>query len=130
MMSAPSFSDGVEARLEARGQAAIVGQLHDVIDAVLARDLDGAVGRAVVDHEPLDLVDALDLAREVRQRARQGGLFVEAGDLDDELHARPGSVDARKNDYCQPLFTRDSQVFPLLACPVFSTPSNSEHPRP
>ena len=86
MMSAPSFRRGVEARLEAGGEALVVREPHDVVHAVLARDLDGAVGRAVVDHEPLDLVDALDLAREVGERRRQGRLLVEAGDLDDELH--------------------------------------------
>ena len=48
-----------------------------------------AVGRAVVDHEPLDRVEARD--------ARAGGpqsvtgsdcLLVEAGNLDDEFHGR------------------------------------------
>ena len=56
--SAPSFSAGVEARLEALREALVVGEAHDVVDAVGARDLDRAVGRAVVDHEPLDLVEA------------------------------------------------------------------------
>ena len=37
--------------------------------------------------EPLDDVEARDLAREVGERRREGLLLVEAGDLDDELHA-------------------------------------------
>ena len=45
---------GVEPGLEAGGQPLVVGQPHDVVDAVLARDLDRAVGRAVVDDQPLD----------------------------------------------------------------------------
>ena len=51
-----------------------------------ARDLDRAVGRAVVDDQPLDRVEAGDLAREVGERQRQLLLLVETGDLDDELH--------------------------------------------
>jgi hypothetical protein len=58
-----------------------------VVDPVLARHLDGAVGGAVVDHEPLDRLDPLDLARKVGEGRRQSRLLVEAGDLDDELHA-------------------------------------------
>ena len=46
-------------------EALVVGEPHDVVDAVGARDLDRAVGRAVVDHEPLDRVEALDAPREV-----------------------------------------------------------------
>ena len=53
----------VEARLEARGQALVVRQADDVVDAVLARDLDRAVGRAVVDDEPFDGVEAVEAAR-------------------------------------------------------------------
>ena len=48
----------VEPRLEAGGEALVVRQPDDVVDAVRARDLDGPVGRAVVDHEPLDGVEA------------------------------------------------------------------------
>ena len=44
---------GVEPGLERGGQAAIVGEPDDVVHAVLARHLHRAVGRAVVDHEPL-----------------------------------------------------------------------------
>ena len=56
---------GVEPGLEARGEPLVVREPHDVVDAVLARDLDRAVGRAVVDDQPLDRLEALDLAREV-----------------------------------------------------------------
>ena len=78
---------GVEARLEGRREALVVGQPDDVVDALLAGDVDGAVGRAVVDDQQLDRVEALDLARQIADRRRQGGLLVEAGDLDDQLHA-------------------------------------------
>ena len=54
-----------------------------------------AVGRAVVDDEPLDGAEAVDLAREVGERRRERLLLVEAGDLDDELHAREPEYDAR-----------------------------------
>jgi hypothetical protein len=62
----------VETRLERGGQPAVVGQANDVIDPVLAGDLDGAVAGAVVDHQPFDLLDALDFARQVRQRGGKG----------------------------------------------------------
>ena len=65
--SAPSFSEASRPGLEALREPLVVRQPHDVVDAVRARDLDRAVGGAVVDHEPLDLVEALDLAREVAQ---------------------------------------------------------------
>jgi hypothetical protein len=81
---------GVEPRLEAGGQALVVRQLDDVVDAVGARDLDRAVGRAVVDDEPLDRFEAGDLTGEVCQRGGQRLLLVEAGDLDDELHEKGG----------------------------------------
>ena len=55
----------VQARLEARGEALVVGEPDDVVDAVLARHLDRAVGRAVVDDQPLDGVEAGHLARQV-----------------------------------------------------------------
>src|SRR3954452_20950394 len=77
----------VEPGLEARGQPLVVRQAHHVVDALLARDLDRAVGRAVVDDQPFDLVEALDASRELAQGGGEGLLLVQAGDLDDELHA-------------------------------------------
>ena len=62
---------GVEAGLEGEGQALVVGELHDVVDAELLGDLDGAVGGAVVDDQPLDRVEARHL-REAGPRARWG----------------------------------------------------------
>ena len=56
---------GVEPRLEAGGEALVVGQADDVLDPALAGDLDRAVGAAVVDHQQLDLVDAGRAAGEV-----------------------------------------------------------------
>ena len=76
---------GVEPGLEGGGEALVVRQPDDVVDAVRARDLDRAVGRAVVDHEPLDLVHARNLAREVGERPGELLFLVLAGDLDDEL---------------------------------------------
>ena len=63
---------GVEAGLEAGGEALVVRQLDDVVDAVLARDLDRPVGRAVVDDEPLDDVECR-APREGGRRASPGG---------------------------------------------------------
>ena len=114
----------VEPGLEAGGQALVVRQPDDVVDAVRARDLDRAVGRAVVDDEPLDLVEALDLARQVGERRGERLLLVEAGDLDDELHlarwgaeavqrrwgrGRPHSLRAVRGPGCVPRADRGSQ---------------------
>ena len=77
---------GVEPRFEGVPQAAVSRKLDDVVDAVLAGQLGGAVGRAVVDDEDLDRVDTTDLPRDVSQCVWKGPLFVEAGDLDDQLH--------------------------------------------
>ena len=89
---------GVEPGLEAGGEALVVGQADDVLDPALARDLDRAVGRAVVDDQQLDLVDAVDCAGQVGDRRRQRRLLVEAGDLDDQLHGgvRVSGVAARR----------------------------------
>src|SRR5690606_18497572 len=88
---------GVQPRLEGGGQALVVGQLDDVVDPVLPGHLDRAVGRAVVDDEPLDLVEAGDLPGQVGQRDRELVLLVEARDLDDELHGRPGRGQRRRH---------------------------------
>ena len=83
---------GVETRLEARGQPLVVGELDDVVDAVGSRGLDGGVGGAVVDDQPLDRVEPLDLAGQVRQRLGQLRFLVETGDLDDQLHGPRGAA--------------------------------------
>ncbi len=97
--SAPSFRHGVEAGLEAVGEALVVGQPDDVVDAVRTRDLDGAIGRAVVDDEPLDAVEPVHLARQVGQRLGERLLLVEAGDLDDQLHRLRRKTVPRASDW-------------------------------
>ena len=79
---------GVDARLEARREALVVGQADEVVDAVLTGDRDGLIRRAVVDDQPLDAVEAVHLAGKVGQRLRELICLVEAGDLNDELHRR------------------------------------------
>ncbi len=59
----PELETGVEAGLERGREALVVGQAHDVVDPVGARDLDRAIARAVVDDEPFDLVEAIEIAR-------------------------------------------------------------------
>jgi len=56
-----------------------------MVDPVRARHLDRPVGRAVIDHQPLDGVEAGDLARQLCERGGERFLLVQAGDLDDEL---------------------------------------------
>ena len=61
---------GVEAGLERGREALVVGQADDVVDAVGARHLDRAVGRAVVDDQPFDRVEPRDLPRQMAERQR------------------------------------------------------------
>ena len=118
---------GVEPGLEAARQALVVGQPDDVVDAQLARDRDRAIGRAVVDDEPLDGVETVDLTGQVAHRDRQRLLLVQAGDLDDQLHRRgaaqsyhrrreepparrgPGTRRARSDDRGRPRAARAPQ---------------------
>jgi hypothetical protein len=88
MTSASELQAGVEPGLEGVGEPLVVREPDDVVDAVLTRDLHCAIGRAVVDDEPFDLVEARDLARKVGQRGGKRRFLVETGDLDDELHRR------------------------------------------
>jgi hypothetical protein len=76
----------VEPRLERDGKPLVRMEADDVVDPVLARDLRRAVGGAVVDDEPFDGVEPLDLARQVRQRGGKDVLLVQARNLDDQLH--------------------------------------------
>jgi hypothetical protein len=73
----------VDAVTERAGETHVRRVVHEVLDAVLLGDLDGAVGAAVVDHQDLDLVDAVDLSRDGVDDAGEGVLLVEAGDLDE-----------------------------------------------
>ena len=86
-------------------------------DAVLACDLDRAVRRAVVDDEPLDVVEPGDLAREVAQGDGERLLLVQAGDLDDQLHgqAPPGVVPGEVQSTIGALMSRLRQEGPALA---------------
>src|SRR5206468_11310474 len=81
------FQARVEPGLEGFGEPLVVRQADDVVDAVASRDFDGCVSRTVVDDQPLDLVDPGHLSRQVLQGRGQLLRLVEAGDLDDQLHA-------------------------------------------
>ncbi len=73
---------GLEAGFERRRESpAPRGALH-VLDPVPLRDFRRSVGRAVVDHQDLDLVEALDRAGDLGEGRGKGLGFVEAGDLD------------------------------------------------
>jgi hypothetical protein len=65
-----------------------VGKIDDVMNAVPARRVNGAVGAAVIDNEPFDLTKTWNRTRQGSKRFRQGPFFVEARNLDDELHQR------------------------------------------
>ena len=48
-------------------------------------DFHGSVRAPVIDNQVFDNIDAGDLFRERSKRQRQSSLFIEAGDLDDQL---------------------------------------------
>src|SRR6186713_2745014 len=60
-----------------------------MVHAQLRRPFGGSVSATVVDDQHFDLVDAVDLARQVGDRFRQRFALVEAGNLNDELHGPP-----------------------------------------
>jgi len=74
--------------LEGGGESAVAGEPDHVVDPIPSRHVDRPVGRAVIDHQPLDGVEADDLARQLCEHRGEGFLLVQAGDLDDELHRR------------------------------------------
>ena len=78
----------VETGLKGGREALVVGQADQVVDPALTGDGEGAVGRPVVDHQPVDPVEAFDLAGQPAKRPRQILLLVETGDLDDQFHPR------------------------------------------
>ena len=82
---------GVDAGSEGRGQPLAAAEADHVVDAAGAGDLGRAVARAVVDHQPLDDVDAGDGGRQVAQRAGERLGLVQARDLDDQLGHAPTS---------------------------------------
>jgi hypothetical protein len=61
-----------------------------VVDPVAAGHLNRPVGGPIVNHQPLHLVESVHGTRESAQRDRQLALFVEAGNLDDQLHLTDG----------------------------------------
>ena len=94
MTSAPADRHASRPAMNAAARPWLRVKRDDLIDPVLARNLDGTVAAAVVDNQPLDCVEPGDLARQRSARRPPGAFFVEARDLNDELHvlAAPGGA--------------------------------------
>ena len=86
-MSAPSSSARCTPSWNERPRPRLRAWRTNCGDAVLPGDLDGAVGRTVVDDQDDDLVDPGDLRRDRLQHQGERLLLVEARDLDDDSHA-------------------------------------------
>src|SRR5688500_7403102 len=82
----PQAKTRIKPTLKGSGQALIAVVPHDVVHAKLARDLYGAVGRAVVYNESFEHVDARYRARHISEYKRQRLLFIVAGYLHDNFH--------------------------------------------
>src|SRR5207237_8231689 len=78
----------VEPRLEGAREPEMHGEAEEVGRARAARRARGGVGRAVVDDQRLDAVEAGHAARQTGQRLGEVRLLVEPGALADELPAR------------------------------------------
>jgi hypothetical protein len=73
-------------RLEGRGQAAMSPEPHDTVCATGGGNAGGFVTRAIVDHQPHDLIKPGHAAGQPGQSCRQlPGLLI-ARDLDHQLH--------------------------------------------
>ena len=104
---------GVDAGGEGGGQPLAAAEAHHVVDAAGAGDLGRAVARAVVDHQPLDDVDAGHGGRQIAQRAGQRLGLVQARDLDDQLRHAPTS---RSMTPCQ--VTSEARAWPASPSPA------------
>lgn len=102
---------GSEARFDADRkrlrESSILGQADHMIGTMPGCYLAGAVCRAVVDNENLDRVEPVDRARKRGECRGQRFRFVEAWNLDDQLHVRS----SRR-------WTRDESAIRRLAPPV------------
>jgi len=54
---------------------------HHVINTAPLSDSDSVIGTAIINHEPLDATEPINLPREIRDSVRQSCFFVETGDL-------------------------------------------------
>ena len=79
----------LDTRAERRSEATVGAVADDVMHPPHARNLRRVVGAAVVDHQYLDRVDAVDPARQRGERRGKVFSLVQAGNLDDQLHRAP-----------------------------------------
>ena len=52
-----------------------------MINTAPLSDSDSVIGTAIINHEPLDATEPINLPREIRDSVRQSCFFVETGDL-------------------------------------------------
>src|SRR5690606_2412798 len=69
---------------------------HDIVSAMIACDVGGAVGRSIVDHQDFDAIDTVDPSRNGGDGRRQRLGLVVAGDLDDQLHCGGSTATPKK----------------------------------
>ncbi len=81
----PELERCVQPRRERAREPEVHGEAEQIRGAGFAGDVGGAVGRAVVDDQGLDHVDAGQRARQCGQRLGEEPFLVVARDLDDQL---------------------------------------------
>src|SRR5262249_55617129 len=92
------------------GEAEVHRKAEEVRRPSGAGDLRGAVRRAVVDDEDLDGVEPRDAPRQRGERFGEAPLFVEAGNLDDELHTPEERVTASARESICPTARRSASL--------------------
>lgn len=76
----------VEASSERVSQAPVSSEADNMVDTTFLGDFDSSIGAAIIDDQDLDLIDARYLPRYITDRCGERVLFVEARDLNDDLH--------------------------------------------
>ena len=83
----------IHARREGVPEAPVGRKPDQVVDTVIEGHLCGSVSTPIIDDQDLDRIDPIDLAGQVAERGGEGGLFIEARNLDDQFQLRsPAAV--------------------------------------
>ena len=77
---------GKHAIYECLCQSLVVGEFQNVVDVVPFGDLHRLVRTAIINYKRFNAVNAVNFIGQILERDGEGGLFIQAGNLDDEFH--------------------------------------------
>ncbi len=107
-------------------KAPVLAQGHDVVGTGGARDFDGSIRRSIIDDEDFNLVDAHDFLRKLPKHRGKRLLFVETGDLDDEMHDETKAIKKMAEDKGPSLLVRKDSMPNVKSCGVIIPVYNEE----